>query len=153
MCAFCAGLPGCMCTNSICRSTHHARKMPTRPLRPVVAANCSRLPALGHDPVQYSRHSPTGKTDVHFQSQTPPRVRIHHAQHPYRSLQLPQIHNGFYSKLKKSFFSDCADARKAPNRQRQEKRIYFLGPENEETIRFAPVGVKFCQKFIRRHTC
>jgi hypothetical protein len=43
------------------------QKMPARPLRPVVAANCFRPSALGHDPLQYSHHSPTVETGVHFQ--------------------------------------------------------------------------------------
>ena len=43
------------------------QKMPARPLRPVVAANCFRPSALAHDPLQYSCHSPTVETGVHFQ--------------------------------------------------------------------------------------
>jgi hypothetical protein len=69
------------------------QKMPARPLRPVVAANCFRPSALGHDPLQYSRHSPTVETRVHFQHfrcTHPPRsvleslVRtpLHRAQNP-----------------------------------------------------------------------
>jgi len=43
--------------------------MPTRQFRPVVTANRQRLPALGHDPIQHSRHSSTGKTGVHLQGE------------------------------------------------------------------------------------
>jgi hypothetical protein len=67
------------------------QKMPARQLRPVVAANCLRLSALGHDRIQHARHSPAGETRVHFQSQTLSRVGIHHAQHPDRPSALHRI--------------------------------------------------------------
>jgi hypothetical protein len=57
------------------------QKMPARQFRAVVAADCRWLSALRHDRIQHSRHSPAGETRVHFQSQTLPRVRIHHTQH------------------------------------------------------------------------
>ena len=67
------------------------QKMPTRQLRPVVAADRFRLAALGHDRIQHSRDSPAGKAGIHFQSQTLPRVRIHHTQHPDRPSALHRI--------------------------------------------------------------
>ena len=73
-------------------SLHAPRqKMPARQLRPVVTADRQRLPALGHDCIQHSRHSPTGETRVHFQSQTLSRVRIHHAQYPDSPATLHRI--------------------------------------------------------------
>ena len=50
-----------------------------------------RLSPLGHDRIQHSRHSPTGKARIHFQGQTLPRVCIHHAQHPDRPSALHRI--------------------------------------------------------------
>jgi hypothetical protein len=77
---------------SVCPMIHgQATGSLARQLRPVVAANCFRLSALGHDPLQYSRHSPTGETRVHFQSQTLSRVRTHHVPHPDRPPALHRI--------------------------------------------------------------
>ena len=67
------------------------QKMPARQFRPVVATDRQRLPAFRHNRIQHSRHSPTGKAGVHFQSQTLPRVGIHHAQHPDRPSALHRI--------------------------------------------------------------
>ena len=58
-------------------SLHAPRqKMPASQFRSVVATDRQRLSALGHDRIQHSRDSPAGKTRIHFQRQTLPRVGI-----------------------------------------------------------------------------
>jgi len=87
MCAFCVGFPGWMCTNSIFRSTHHARKcrlVSSGLLSQRIACGSPRWATIA---IQHPRHSPTGKAGVHFQGQTLPPGSIHHAQqHPVTNL-------------------------------------------------------------------
>ena len=57
------------------------QKMPAGELRPVVAADRTGLAPLRYDRLQHTRHSPAGKTRIHFQSQTLPRIRTALAAH------------------------------------------------------------------------
>ena len=55
-----------------------------------------------------------------------------------------QISHSLYSKFPQLLSCNFADSRQPPNRQRQKKRIYVLGLDDKEPIRFAPVGGEFC---------
>ena len=74
-----------MCTSSIPRSMHHARKcrlVNSGPLSQRIASGFSRSVRYH---LQRPGHSRTRKAGVHFQCQTFPRAFIHYAQHADRS--------------------------------------------------------------------
>ena len=80
-CAFFTGRPGSMCTNSIFRSSAHARicrDVNSGPLSHRIASGAPRSATIRF---QLPRHSPARKARLHFQGQTFPRVHVNHAQH------------------------------------------------------------------------
>jgi hypothetical protein len=71
-----------MCSISICRSTHHAKKcrlVSSGPLSRRIACGAPRLATISSSTRVTLR---LAKPGIHFQGQTLPRIRIHHAQHP-----------------------------------------------------------------------
>src|SRR5208283_3062473 len=109
------------------------QKMPAGQFRPVVAADRQGLPTLRHDPVQYSRHSPTGKTRIHFQGQTLPRISIHHAQHSDRP---PALHR-IVQEIQRPLL-----VRRSPRQQRlslAHAMFPFLPPDHQPCLPIHPM--------------
>ena len=79
-----------MCTNSIFRSMHQARKcwlVSSGLLSQRIACGTPRsVTILSNTRVRVDREA-----GVHFQCQALPRIRVHHAQHPDRSPALHRV--------------------------------------------------------------
>ena len=58
--------------------------------------------------------------------------------HECGQIRTSQISHSLYSKFPQLLSCNSANSRQAPNRQRQKKRIYALGLDDKEPIRFAP---------------
>lgn len=74
-----------MGTDSICLFYTNRPENVDWSVPPVVAENCLRQPALGHNRFEHPRHSLASKIRVYFQGQTLPRTGIHHTEPPDRA--------------------------------------------------------------------
>ena len=119
------------------------QKMPAGKLRPVVAADRTRLTSLRHDRLQHTRHPPAGETRIHFESQTFSRIGIYHAQHPDRSSALHRI----VHKIQRPLL-----VRRGPRQQRlshADAMLPFLPPQTQSRLSIHPMDTLVVHRFSR----
>jgi hypothetical protein len=66
-------------------------------------------------------------------------------------IQPSQVSNCLYSKFRKSLSRNFAHPKQTSNRQRRQKRIYIVGLDDKESVRFAPVRGDLGQELVGRH--